>query len=330
MESATTEKMVNKKSKKKGNEKQKGMRKVQKKVQRTASGFQPRRVQAPDLDSVALTHKRMLMDPCRATLGPSTYPGSNGAIVARFEQDQIIFNAATQTAGALVWVPGFAAFAQTPAVAVQDDGSTFNLGPFVGSAGNSFLIQTAGYRCVAACLQVYYPGTEVNRSGIIGMGYGPGTMATAFQTTANGGNNNAASIAQIRQSQFHTERTPQNMVELKWKPGFADQEWESVTSSAVQINTNSATLAGRQAITLTAGGLPPSIGLRVRFISIYEYMPQFGQGTVSTAGNSVITKNTLNDVLMSLEKTGNWFLDTASKYGPTLGSIVGYAGTMLV
>lgn len=299
-------------------------------VQRVASGFNPKRSSGPQLDAVALSHKRMLMDPCRAPLGPSTYPGSNGAVVQRFEQDFIVFNAATQTAGILVFIPGLSSFSTTPAVAVQDDGSTFNLQALSPGPGNAFLSTTSAYRCVAGCMQVYFPGTELNRSGFVGMGYGPGSMIFNYQSVANGGNGNAVSVGQVRQSQFHTERTPAGMVELKWKPGFGDQDWESPLTSAQQVATNSAAAGTRQVLTLSAGGLPASVGLRVRLIGIYEYMPQFGGSSVSTTGTSVITKNSLNDVLHSLDSAGNWFLDTAAKYGPVVGNTIAFASSLMV
>jgi len=295
--------------------------------QRVVSGFGVAGGQGNGLDMVARSHARMLADPCRANLGPSTYPGSNGAVVARFELDEILFT--TSTVGAVVWAPGLASYAISPVLLL--DNAPFNFQGLQGSAGNAFLAsQTAAYRCVGACMQIYFPGTELNRSGFVGMGYAPASTITNYQLPISGGAGNTTTVANVRASQFHTERTPQNMVELKWKPGFGDQEWEANITSAQQVATNAATIAGRNCITMTMSGFPANTGIRVRTVGIYEYLPQLGLGQVTTASNAVITKNTLNDVLHSLDKTGNWFLETATKYGPMVSAAVGYATTLMV
>jgi len=302
--------------------------------QRVASGFGGQKTSKgargmAGLDDVAKCHARMLLDPCRAQLGPSVYPGSNGAITARFEQDTVLFNAASTGASALVWSPGLASFVTSPAVLLNDT-TTFNFSALQPAAGNAFLVNQAGWRCVGACMQVYYPGAENTRQGFVGMGYGPGSMLTQFQLAADGGVGTQTTVQGVRTSQFHTERVPNTMIELKWKPGFGDQEWEGFNTAVQQVNTNNATNVGRNCITLTASGLPASTGLRVRFVAIYEYMPAFNSGLISTVSNAVITKNTLNDVLHTLDKTGNWFLGMAEKYGPTIGYAINYASTLLV
>jgi hypothetical protein len=284
------------------------------------------------LDSYAKAHAMMIADPCRAPLGYSTYPGGSGGQIARFSQDLILFNEfGTDTGGCLIWSPGYASYVQSNNLsALVSDTQNFGLTDLRPAAGNAAVTNTSGYRCLAACMQIYYPGTELNRSGFVGMGYTTGGTIIEYQRVAVGGDGNLTlNVGGLRQTQFHSERTPNTMLELKWKPSQADEQFTSGISQANQVATNALGLASRNCLTLTASGLSPGVGLRVRFVAIYEYLQQPSIGIIGTAGNAPRSKNTTNEVLRALDSMGNWFITTATKYGPEILGAIGYASTFI-
>lgn len=316
--------------------KKKNKKKVPQLAQRVSSSQPGQRVSRNafnSLDVYAKSHAALLADPCKAPLAYSVYPGGSGGQMARFSQDLIVFNDFnTDVGGVLVWSPGYAAYSQSrPLIPLTTDTQNFGMSDLRAAAGNAAVANTTGYRCLAACAQVYYPGTELSRSGFVGLGYTTGGTITEYQTTTVGGDGNTTlSIAGLRQTQFHSERTPNTMMEIKWKPSQADEQFTSGLSPASQTATNAYGLSSRNCITISASGLPPGVGLRVRFVAVYEYIQQPNIGIVGTAGNAPRSKNSINDVLRALDNMGNWFISTATQYGPEILGAIGYMSTGLL
>lgn len=285
------------------------------------------------LDTAAATYARLVRDPCNAPLTRTIWPGSGGALVSRFETDFISFAGATETAAAVAFVPGVnQLFYNSTAATADTTATTLTTGALV-PPGSTFLSASAGtIRCVAACLQISYPGTELNRSGIVSLGVVPfGTLLPNVATSVGGGNTNT-SVSQLRTLCQHTERMPQNHAEVTWFPGSGD-----TLPFATQFGSSGANIAedaqNKNALVATMSGFPVGVGVRIRLVYVCEWTPRLNQGQVATA-EVPASRSSLNDVLIALHKTGgtNWFINSWQKASPYLkaaGSVISYGAKML-
>lgn len=289
------------------------------------------------LDVPARDLARLIMDPCNAKLTQSIWPGAEGAFVGRFETDYIAYSSATETAGALVYCPGINAgyVNLTPAVldttaTLLQSGAPAPGGSFFGVVGGT----AASYRTVACCVQVSYPGSELTRAGIVSGGVVQfGTVAPNI-STAGGGTNVATSVSALRTLSQHTERTPQNMMEITWFPGPGDMRFYNLNGNASITGSDVVTEGeDKNAIIITVAGLPVSTGVRIRIVTVFEWTPRAGLGVVSSA-QTPASSSTLNDVLRALPASGgsNWFINAYKRSAPYLraaGSVISYAAKTL-
>lgn len=318
-------KATGKKKKRNG---KKGMQRVQQVANVGASARSGKAAMAR-LDSYAREYAKLLADPCAARLVPSVFPGAGGAIMARFEQDLVLFNGIADTAGWLVWCPAATRFIRSAGLAndttLAGPTSAGELGP-----GTTFLEAQQSFRCVSGCMQVYFAGTENNRAGFVSVGYAAGNQYANLVPALNGGGGGTVSVSQLRQNQFHTERTPNTYIELKYKPVDGDASFASSFSTGVTAGALGFQLEQNSCLTLGVSGLAPSTGIRVRFVGVYEYVPAPGTGFVSTVGNAPPSHNTHNEVMRALEAGGNWFLQTAAQNWPGILTNVISGATMLI
>jgi hypothetical protein len=272
------------------------------------------------LDKAGLAHARLLLDPCN---GPLTYPcyeGGCGGILTRTETDLIIGATSGVTSGLFHWTPGYNK-------GYTNAGSTYaeNLCGFqqnsdtIATTVSSYLYGQAplppfavgSSRCVAACMQVWWPGTELNRQGFVTFGN------TSGNTIFNG---MVVTVAQVKQSLTNTDRVPDDFIEQVWIPTEGDEQFidggldiAQVAEDGVQ---NVAELAKHGSITLAYYGLPSGTGLRVRMVAVYESTigndVTIGQGVVQNLTRPPPSTNRLADVLRWLYNHGPGF---AHKYG---------------
>lgn len=274
-------------------------RKTQKTMKKM-SGPTPRR-KAPvmsNLDQAAAEYAQLLADPCNANLTRTVWPGAGGAFVGRFEYDSIIGNDAVSTNTTILFTPalcGGTSGVLANSVPSATDTSAWNLTLPLGAPGTSFLATTDQFRPVAACAEVYWPGTELNRSGIVSLG----VVDTGLINTYSAGN--LGSTAIFRQLCQHTERMPVNKATVNWRPGNADQDTLQSVASA--------NFYGHQSILITASGFPVNTGIRVRLVVVMEWWPKAGTGFVSAVPRSV-SKTSVQEVLTALDRTGNWLFNT--------------------
>jgi hypothetical protein len=132
---------------------------------------------------------------------------------------------------------------------------------------------------------------------------------------------------------------PQQMCEIIWFPGNGDQRQVANLAAETQIdvlNENS----GSNAIVFSASGFKAAVGIRVRCVAVYEWVPKLSANTGGTTNGFVATvetpksTNTLNDILMALPKAGgtNWFINAWAKAKPylkTAGNVISYGAKML-
>jgi hypothetical protein len=286
------------------------------------------------LDLPAKQYADLIADPCNAKLTNTIWPGSEGCYVSRFESDFIAFSGATETAGVFVYVPG-ANTAWVSSGALVSDQATAGLA-LAGTSANpgfTFLQASAGsIRAVASCVQVTFPGTELNRSGIVGLGCMRAGDILRSVATSNGGQNQVISAADVRQLCQHTERMPSHMAEILWTPGGGDQSpllLGQPGNTAAFIDECSS----KNALVVSVSGFPISTGVRIRFVTVVEWSPKAAQGLVATV-EPPRSANSLNDILRALPETRgrNWFINAWAKATPYLraaGSVISYGAKTL-
>jgi hypothetical protein len=254
------------------------------------------------LDAYSSAYARLLSDPCAAPLTSPSYIGGDAGILSRFETDYLLFNNATDTAGTLIWTPGGIGTTGTLAshlfftnAATSAAFATSTALSNASAPGLTFLANSAvSARCVAACMQVYWPGSEANRSGIVYTGVvNGGAVVGGTGVSADG----VGSACQF------VDRMPAGMIETKWRPADGDQ-----ISIPVNTNTAAAEIDKRNAIVLAIKGIPNSTGVRVRLVAVYEWTPGLSQGFVTPITTRSWTGNSLTDVLNYLDaRYPNWF-----------------------
>jgi hypothetical protein len=264
------------------------------------------------LDTYAKNYLRLLADPCNGPLVTAPFGDGQGGIVARFEQDIVLNNDATSVGSYIVFVPSICAY-YTSAAAITSDTTLYASGATGAGPGYSQLLSGAGassFRTIAACLQVYYPGSEQSRSGISAIGQLNQGAVTGTNSTST-----------IRVLSEYVERTPGAMIELKWTPNNYDMEWGSTTAPD---GGSGPLLNRRSALVSSTFGIPVVTGMRYRMVSVIEYLPSSGNGMVAAPTDRTISRNTFSDVLRVLEGAGNWAYTGAMSVGRAASSL--YSG----
>lgn len=270
------------------------------------------------LDTYARDYLRLVTDPCNAPLAMSVFPGAGGGIVSRFENDFIVGNSATDVATSVVWTPGYLNQAVggsggncvVPSAPVISDniGIAYNVDN-AKAPGFTFLSSNAkAFRCIAACMQVSWPGTELNRQGIVGLGQVTQSVALSLAPTTS----------QLRTLSSHVGRMPGEVMELILKPTEASQRWCDPTI-AYPLLTAQSVWGDSPSLLLSVAGIPVSTGVRVRLISIVEWLPQNGGGIVSNDAVAPKSGSTLNDVLRAVDAISS--KDWVRSAGFTIGQI---------
>lgn len=248
------------------------------------------------LDAAAAAYARLLVDPCNAPLTYPVYGGSDGSYLVRCES---YFNAgvgASDTAHVLSWAPGCVGSSET--IATNDKSLLVGSGPSstgsmtltaLGpqSPGQSWLRNNASsYRAVAACISVIYPGSELNRSGIMGFG-----CVSAAVLGEKFFDNQPVTAVDTLTTLPSATKTPDGVVEINWRPSDNDSLFHNPDDSASDELT-----ARKNAIVVAATGLPPGVGLTYKLTAVYEYKPKYGTGIVQPT-RTVRSTNTLTEVL---------------------------------
>lgn len=282
----------------------------------------PRRVRVPRsptmaFDKASADYAALLADPCNGPLVSGPFGDGSGGIVARFERDMIINNSATDIGAALVYVPALQALFVSSAPITSDVGAlTFISAPIADIPGYSFLSQNAGHvRCLAACVQVYWAGTELNRQGIVSVGQFPSDITTDA----------VVSTSDMRTASPYVERTPSGMMELKWRPTAYETTWQRpniVAETATEWDKHTA-------LVVSGAGLPTSTGLRVRMVAVYEWVPKPGTGSgLTTIHRNTVKTGSLSSIIAALDRTGDWMYRSAMSAGHALSSVAHGVGAI--
>lgn len=241
-------------------------------------------------DAAAVAYARLLTDPCRAALAHPVYPGASGGYLTRFSQYFTYNTGASDTTGYIHFTPGAISADNTDLIVYSGAGAALAAtaqGALLG--GRSFLSGNASaVRCVAACVNVVYSGSEVDRSGRIHYGLTNGSLVDAGQTVAPG---------DVFASMENMMRTPTNIIEVAWKPNDWDSNFVDPTASMSALHKDKAS-----SITIGWVGLKASVPMTFRITAVYEWQPRIATGISMVTNSHSGSRNTLNDVIEMVER----------------------------
>lgn len=253
------------------------------------------------LDAPALAYARLLADPCGAPLTHPIYAGSEGGILVKAESVITLGTGASDNCLLAHWTPGAVGSNNTDLL-IEASGSV-NFAPPVSSQGpgNAFLKANAtGARCIAACMQITYLGTELNRAGAYAVGRTQGSLIDP--TTA-------VTVGAIEPTLEHFTRTPDSTIELRWVPANMDQSFTDPN-----VSTPTQERDRKSAITFVASGLTNGSGVRIRLVAIYEYQPKTGTGIATPSSARATSSYSLDDVLNYAQRATNVLMRVSSMF----------------
>lgn len=264
------------------------------------------------MDTAAAKYAALLADPCNGDLVAGPFGDGSGGLVCRFEKEYIINSSSTDTAAAFIFHPatGMVAWQTTPLLTDTDPIALTVPTTASSHVGQAFLQSAAGwFRPIAACLQVYYPGSELSRAGVVSLGRYPAEIA----------NDTTVAVANLRTQANYVMRTPADVAEILWRPTEADllgrEPVQAGSYSLTAMTANNTTT-----LVATGAGLPVSTGLRIRVVAVFEWQPDPLSGFKNT-----IVRNPnpvrLADILARLDAAGDWMSGTAKGVGKTLSSL---------
>lgn len=247
------------------------------------------------LDVFATQYARLLRDPCNAPVVHPVYSGADAGFL--FRAESVLTLGVDRTAGFFHWTPGYVNANGSEVVGGTEltSGVNLTMAAFGGATpGKAFLTTNAfGVRCVAACLKVVYPGSEQARAGRVHYGHTQASLADVGDAgyTADG----------YALSLQNYSRTPPESIELIWRPGNADQEFNDPTASSV------AALRDRKSALSVAWSGLPTTGLTFYLTAVYEWTPKPAIGVSTNATGKNPSVNSLDQVVDAIQASGfNW------------------------
>lgn len=266
-------------------------------------------------------YAKLLADPCNGPLVSGPFGDGGGGFVSRFESDIIINNTLLQTCAALAFVPGEPkVFTSGTNLTIEDQVITWSDGSAF-TPGFGFLNANASqFRCLAACIQVYWPGTELNRQGIVSVGQASGEAVLT---------DGVLTPRELRIASTYVERTPAGMMELKWRPSEYDTMWSEFNTEREGVIP--ALVGKKSAIFVSGAGLPTDVGLRVRIVAVYEWKPKMsiGSGLVVPTGYGQVKQGSLQGTLAWLDSLGDWMYSSAHTVGVTASKLAAGVGSIM-
>jgi len=271
-------------------------------MQRAKPKARPQRPSA-GLDAAGAAHAQLLNDPCGAALTKPVYIGTGSGYLTRFTQD-VTF---TQDSGLLCFTPAGTGLLGNSGI-IQAAGASSSAALVTNSAvtgpGVNFLAGVADQaRPVAACIQVIYTGTELNRAGIINRAQFTGADCAFLDSTTGLTFDSVASSFPVE------TRTPAERLEVKWAPGMRDSDF-----TGLNVGTR---VGDRGSIGVLWRGLGATSSIKLRITVVYEWRPTAIEGVVAPVATGDSSHNTIGAVVNALFRSNpSWgFSDSMMKLG---------------
>ncbi|APG76236.1 hypothetical protein 2 [Changjiang tombus-like virus 12] len=272
----------------------------------------PLAVRAPRPRMVSNEEKllKLIMDPCGAEMAHG-YALSTEGVVQRFTQ-YFTPTATTETSFAYAINPAY----------YGPGGVNQVLGTGTGAIGTAISAPLPGQTFVdanadtvstlAACVEVLYTGTVVNRKGYIAVAQGPSEQIYSTITTPTVTFNGLVTLSNA------VAPVPSAAVSVKWTPPVAN-----FIGSASAIETDSHYQSN--SILVTAVGVNPN-DFVVRVTVVYEYAPKVGLGMPLARATRVTPVGVGERITSTLDRMGHWWhnLGDAAAAASRLGNRVVY------
>lgn len=260
------------------------------------------------LDLAARKYAALVADPCNGPLVTGPFGDGSGGMISRFESDFLFPTGATQTAGVMVFCPANLTLKYFGAATDGAAGTWLDGNP--DSPGATFLSSNAGaFRCLSACLQVYWPGAELDRAGIV-----------SVSNASNNITDLATSVSRLRAQASVVTRMPADHLEIVWRP----TEYDTQMADAGAVDAGRATC-----LVSTFAGVPAGATVRYRMVAVYEWRPRVDVNSgfkEPLIPNSNPSRNSLQDVMNFLDRTGHWVTNASLATGRAFSSLAaGYA-----
>lgn len=250
-------------------------------------------------DEAARAYARLLLDPCNA---PLTHPvgAPAGGILVRC-QSIVPFGIPSCTSGSLLWVPGAIGSNNIELITTNQvaAGDPAIFAANTGAPGKTYLTsQASDYRCVAACLQVMYDGAESARAGRVSYGQVLGGFLGLSSVT---------SAAGVSASLEFTERMPQHLIEVKWRPNEYDLMLMDPGTSTPAVEKDR-----RSGIAISLVNMPAGLVIPIKLTAIYEYNPLPGLGVSPALRSTSLSSVSFQQVIQFIDRmAGNPWVQSA-------------------
>lgn len=219
----------------------------------------PRAMGQPAVEKAVRDYISLLKDPCNGPLVGPVGATANGYIT-RFETTLVVNPA--QPNWVLKWAPGLMSFTAANVDCLYGlEGATTGgaLATIItnnSAPGYTFLNGTCQtFRCLAACAQIRYTDTEVNRKGVLG---------STISTGARGFNTNAEAFSIT----VDRARVPDQSLEVLWQPGDGDEVFTSRQAAVHETET-----LGRKNAIFLAGQGCLAASVSIRLVVVYQWTP---------------------------------------------------------
>lgn len=235
---------------------------------------------------------RLIMDPCGAEL-TTGYALSSTGLVQRFTR-YITPAVTTENAFAFVWNPTSqgTAITQKTATGLGAPTNVSTPGP-----GEGFFESNADAAAtLAACVEVLYTGTLVNRKGYIGVCQANWNVLAAIAA----GTTDLGTLMSYCQA---VSPVPSAAVELKWSPSMRNFVMTNTTDEGGASTDN--------ALMVVAVGVSPN-DFVVRFTAVYEYVPKFTLGAPAPRVTKAIPTGVGERIISRLDAAGHWWHNVGS------------------
>lgn len=242
------------------------------------------------LDGPAMSHIRLMADPCNAPLVAPAYEFPGGGAIIRYRRILTVGANGVEKHGAFGWAPGANEFYSNGADFINSNfvpsnGSMF--GPLSVATGHTGFTSFQSFRCVAACAKFVTNASEANRSGLVFLG-----LTDTSQGWRSSGGAGVMTPEYLSGILPTSTRAPSKSAELVWTPSHADTDF---TSDPVDTNTNSAGIS-RSVMSFAFTGAPAASGYTVECTAVYEV--RFGATTgMSSPVVPPVSSTSWNNVL---------------------------------
>jgi hypothetical protein len=294
------------------NKKTKAAAKAVAKGKRRGSNQVPRPL---GLNLDAARYARLLADPCNGDLVSGPFGDGSGGMVARFEQEYLVQAGSGSTALAFAFNPALGNWCSTSTVTMGDATNivwTTNASVALAPGYTFLQANASSYRPLAACMQVYWTGTELNRQGMVSLGRFSNEVL----------DDTTLSVGLVRAASSYVERTPASMMEMIWRPQEFDTLFRNPASTGLPSPAQGGSAnANTTCMVATGSGLPADAPLRIRVVVVYEWMPDPLSGFRTTVPIRGVAPTRLGDILAALDRTGDWMSGTAHSAGKALSSL---------